>query len=44
MKLTLYSDAYRWNFQSAMVSPTAPAGTPPTYSDSGVAPCNGQHF
>jgi hypothetical protein len=41
MKLTLGSDGYRWDFQSALESPTAPAGTPPTYSDTGTAGCNG---
>jgi calcineurin-like phosphoesterase family protein len=40
MKLTLGDDHYSWSYQSAMVSPTAPAGTPPTYSDSGSARCN----
>jgi Calcineurin-like phosphoesterase len=41
MKLTLAPDGYSWNYQSALESPTAPAGTPATYSDSGFGRCNG---
>ena len=41
MKLTLFSDGYHWDFESAMRSPSAPAGTAPTYSDTGTAACNG---
>ena len=40
MKLTLRPDGYAWDYQSALESPTAPAGTPPTYSDSGSGTCN----
>jgi hypothetical protein len=40
MKLTLGPDGYAWKYQSAMESPTAPAGTPPTYSDSGSDTCD----
>ncbi len=40
MKLTLEHNGYDWDYQSAMESPTAPAGTPPTYSDTGSASCN----
>ena len=40
MKLILKSDGYEWNYQSAMESPSAPAGTPPAYSDSGSGRCN----
>jgi hypothetical protein len=43
MKLTLKPGSYEWNYQSAMQSPTAPAGTPPTYGDTGSAACNGSH-
>lgn len=41
MKLTLSPRGYEWNYQSALESPTAPAGTPATYSDSGSGRCNG---
>jgi acid phosphatase type 7 len=41
MKLTLRPDGYDWDYESAMESPAAPAGTPPTYSDSGSGSCNG---
>jgi hypothetical protein len=41
MKLTLKPNGYAWDYQSAMESPSAPAGTPPTYSDSGSGECNG---
>ena len=41
MKFRLYPDGYSWDYESAMESPSAPAGTPPTYSDKGYAPCNG---
>lgn len=41
MKLTLQPDGYKWDYQSAMESREAPAGTPATYSDSGSAACNG---
>jgi hypothetical protein len=40
MKLTLEHNGYDWDFQSAMESPTAPAGSAPTYSDTGSASCN----
>jgi hypothetical protein len=41
MKLVLAPDGYHWDYQSAMESPTAPAGTAATYSDSGFGRCNG---
>lgn len=41
MKLTLGFDGYRWDYESAVESPSAPAGTPPTYSDTGSGGCNG---
>ena len=43
MKLRLFSDGYSWDYQSALLSPSAPAGTPATYSDTGYGSCNGQH-
>ncbi len=41
MKLTLHPHGYSWDFPSALESPTAPAGTPATYSDSGSGSCHG---
>ena len=41
MKLVLGPDGYTWDYKSAMESPTAPAGTPASYSDSGSGRCNG---
>ena len=43
MKFRLMPDGYAWDYESAMDSPTAPAGTPATYSDKGVGTCNGAH-
>jgi acid phosphatase type 7 len=40
MKLTLHPHGYDWDYESAMESPTAPAGTPATYSDSGSGRCH----
>jgi hypothetical protein len=40
MKLVLKPDGYAWDYQSALQSPTAPAGTPSTYSDAGSGKCN----
>ena len=40
MKLILKPEGYAWNYQSAIVSPAAPAGTPSTYSDAGSGKCN----
>jgi hypothetical protein len=37
----LYPNGYSWDYESALKSPTAPAGTAPTYSDKGHASCNG---
>ena len=42
MKLKLKPDGYRWDYESAMESPTAPAGTPATYSDTGSGACNAE--
>jgi hypothetical protein len=41
MKLTLKPNGYDWNYASAMLSPTAPAGTNPTYTDTGSGSCQG---
>ncbi|HEY7891440.1 MAG TPA: metallophosphoesterase [Solirubrobacteraceae bacterium] len=41
MSLALARDGYTWDYQSAMRSPSAPAGTPATYSDTGSARCHG---
>jgi hypothetical protein len=41
MKLRLKAAGYDWDYESAMLSPTAPAGTPATYSDKGSGTCNG---
>ena len=42
MKLRLLPDGYTWDYESALESPVAPAGTPPTYSDTGFGTCNGR--
>ena len=41
MKFRLFSDGYSWDYESALESPTAPAGTPPSYSDAGRGTCHG---
>ena len=41
MKLTLNHNSYSWDFESALRNPTAPAGTPATYSDTGSGKCHG---
>jgi hypothetical protein len=41
MKLTLKPDGYAWDYESALLNPGAPVGTPTTYSDSGTGVCNG---
>jgi hypothetical protein len=41
MKLKLEPSGYAWDYESAMRSPTAPAGTPSAYSDMGSAGCHG---
>ena len=41
MKFRLLPDGYTWDFESALRSPSAPSGTPPTYGESGAAACNG---
>ena len=46
MKLSLLPGGYSWDFESALRSPTAPAGTPASYSDTGSGRChsNGNFF
>ena len=39
MKLALEPDGYEWDYESALRSPKAPEGTPPSYSDSGSGVC-----
>jgi hypothetical protein len=41
LKLTLKHRGYDWDFESAMVSPLAPSGTPASYSDAGSGSCGG---
>jgi Calcineurin-like phosphoesterase len=41
MKLRLGDDGYAWDYESALRSPTAPAGTPSSYSDAGFGRCHG---
>jgi hypothetical protein len=41
MKLTLHPYGYDWDFESALKSPSAPTGTPDTFSDTGSASCHG---
>jgi hypothetical protein len=41
MKLVLEPNGYTWDYESAMVSPAAPVGTPASYSDSGSGTCDG---
>ena len=41
MKFTLAPGGYRCNFASALESSTAPAGTAPSYSDTGSQRCHG---
>jgi hypothetical protein len=42
MGLTLTSNGYTWNFQSALEAPVAPAGTLPAYNDTGSGTCHGR--
>lgn len=41
MALTLEPDGYHWDYRSAMKSPSAPAGLPASYRDSGSGRCHG---
>ena len=43
MKLVLHPHGYGWDYESALESPMAPAGTPPTYSDAGSGTCHSGH-
>jgi Calcineurin-like phosphoesterase len=40
MRLTLKPDGYDWDYESALLNPAAPAGTPASYSDTGSGVCN----
>jgi hypothetical protein len=40
LELTLKPSGYDWDFESALKNPSAPAGTPDTYSDTGSGSCN----
>jgi hypothetical protein len=40
-KFTLKPNGYDWDYESALKSPSAPAGTAATYSDTGSGSCNG---
>jgi hypothetical protein len=40
-RFTLNKDSYDWDFESSLVNPHAPAGTPPSYTDTGSARCHG---
>jgi hypothetical protein len=41
MKLTLKPSGYDWDYESALLNPAAPAGTPASYSDAGTGSCSG---
>ena len=41
MTLTLDQNGYKWDFNSALLAPVAPAGSPATFHDSGVGTCHG---
>ena len=41
MALTLDPNGYRWNYESALQAPVAPAGTPATFTDQGAGSCHG---
>ena len=41
MMLTLRPGGYAWDYESALRSPTAPASTPSSHSDTGSASCHG---
>jgi hypothetical protein len=43
MALTLGEHGYTWDYESALLAPVAPEGTPATFSDKGSAPCHGGH-
>jgi acid phosphatase type 7 len=41
MALTLGPNGYKWDFESALEAPVAPAGSPATFSDTGFGTCHG---
>ena len=41
MSLTLGPNGYKWDFESALLAPVAPAGSPATFHDIGVGTCHG---
>jgi hypothetical protein len=41
LKLTLKSNGYDWDYESALLNPQAPAGTAASYSDTGSGTCRG---
>jgi hypothetical protein len=41
LKLTLKPSGYDWDYESALENPNAPAGTAPSYSDTGSGKCGG---
>jgi acid phosphatase type 7 len=43
MALTLDDHGYRWDFESALVAPVAPAGAATTFSDKGFGTCHRSH-
>jgi acid phosphatase type 7 len=43
MALTLDPNGYKWDFESALEGPVAPAGSPATFSDKGFGFCHGGH-
>jgi acid phosphatase type 7 len=42
MALTLNKNSYAWDFESALLAPVAPSGTPATFSDTGTGKCHGR--
>ena len=40
MALTLDEHGYKWDFESALEAPVAPAGSAATFSDKGVGTCH----
>jgi acid phosphatase type 7 len=41
MSLTLGPNGYKWDFESALQAPVAPAGSPASFHDTGVGTCHG---
>jgi acid phosphatase type 7 len=44
MSLTLEPNGYKWDFESALLAPVAPAGSPATFSDKGSGTCHGPAY